>query len=183
MCIKNKTKTIGQKTHNLKHVVVESAMRFTPIRTLVKNRRAVSAVMSNLILIGAVVAIGLVALGYTRATSINYQTQYAEDMSSDIGKLKENISFEYVHYDGSLNILHVYFLNCGTLDVEIDRLSVNTSTQSFSTYHLNGTSIPNNIIAHGQEGHIESSMNLPSGTYSVKLTTGSESVFAYDFLV
>ena len=185
MNVKNKTKTIGQKTQSLKKVVVESVTRFTPIRTLVKNRRAVSAVMSNLILIGAVVAIGLVALGYTRTTSINYQTQYAETMNSDIGKLKESLIFEYVHYDSSSKQLSVYVLNSGTVDVVIKSVFINSSPISLPTINRMTDDQPLTIIGKGVEAYFAldlSSINLQTEN-TIKLETESDSNFAYNFLV
>ena len=113
MTTKNKHKTLQKKTQSLKRSIAS----FVLFRSLVKNKRAVSAVVSNLILIGAVLAIGLVALGYARSTAINYQTDYAQTMSSDIGKLKESLIFEYAHY-GS-NQLSLYVLNSGPVNVTI----------------------------------------------------------------
>jgi predicted PurR-regulated permease PerM len=101
MTIKNTHKTLQKKTQSLKR----SMANFVPLCTIVKNKRAVSAVVSNLILIAAVLAIGMVALGYARSASINYQTDYSKTMNSDINKIKESLTFEYAHYSTSTNQL------------------------------------------------------------------------------
>ena len=184
MDLKNKHKTTRKKAQILKRKVTASAMSFTPLHFLIKNRRAVSAVMSNLILIGAVMAVGLVVLAYARSTSINYQTQYAQTMSSDIGKLKESLTFEYANYDTTSKNLTVYFLNSGSVDIKITHVSVNVSTPTFITYDMNHQPISDNVIGSGQEGYLVSNIgNLVNGVYSVKLTSGSDSTFAYNFLV
>lgn len=188
MSRRNKNKTIGQKAQILKRKVVAPAMSFKPFHLLVKNRRAVSAVMSNLILIGAVMAVGLVVLAYARSNSINYQTQYAEAMNFDIGKLKESLTFEYAHY-GS-NQLSVYVMNSGPVDVTIKSVSINNSPVPLSALIIHRMSdnqlISNNIIGKGTEVKIlldTASMTLPSGENNVKITSRSDSNFAYNFLV
>src|SRR4030042_461146 len=113
MTNKNKHKTLQKRTQSLQRCLVGFAL----FRTLAKNKRAVSAVVSNLILIGAVLAIGLVALGYARSTSINYQTDYAQTMNSAINKIKESLTFEYAYY--SSNQLTLYVMNSGTVNVTI----------------------------------------------------------------
>jgi hypothetical protein len=185
MGIKNKHKTTRKKAQILKRKVVASAMCFTPLRFFIKNRRAVSAVMSNLILIGAVMAVGLVVLAYARSTSINYQTQYAQTMSSDIGKLKETLTFEYAYYKPSSHDVYIYFLNSGTVNIEIKSISINGSPKSFIMYTMHDVAIDNHVLASGQEGYlISNNPDLVSGTtYLVKLTSRSDSTFAYNFLV
>ena len=184
MNIKNKQKTLQKRTQSLKR----SMASFVLFRTLVKNKRAVSAVVSNLILIGAVLAIGLVALGYARSTSINYQTDYAQTMNSDINKIKESLTFEYAHY-GS-NQLTLYVMNSGQVNVTIKNVYINISpvpSSALTVYRMSDNQlISNNVIAKGTEVKIvldTSSMSVHSGENNVKITSGSDSNFAYNFLV
>ena len=189
MC-KHTHKRVFKKARIVKRKATALTLHFGPLHFLMRNRRAVSAVISNLILIGAVMAIGLVALAYTRSTAINYQTQYSETMNTDIGKLRETLVFEYVHYESSSHKLYVYLLNSGTVKVEIDHASVQTSAVDYNLYPINDVSqshpITNNTISNGQEVCLVSnlsSLNLPSGTYSIKLTSRSGTTFGYNFLV
>src|SRR3989339_1204314 len=174
MTIKNKHRTLQKKTQRLGR----SMASFVPFCTLVRNKRAVSAVVSNLILIGAVLAIGLVALGYARSTSINYQTDYAQTMSSDISKLKESLVFEYAHY-GS-NQLTIYVMNSGPVNVTVKTVFINTSPVSSSEMAVHRMSdnqlISNSIIAKGTEVKIvlDTTGMTHSGENSVKITSGSD---------
>lgn len=185
MGVKNKHKTIGQKAQIIKRKVTASVIGFTPIHMLVKNRRATSAVVSNLILIAAVIVVGFVALAYARSNSNNYQTQYQQTVNSDIGKLKEMLSFEYIFYNSTSKNVYVYFLNSGTTNVKIDMVFLSLSQNvSFSLFYKNGNLDSSHTIDVGQEGYIVSNVgNLTSGTYTVKLTTARSSSFEYNFAI
>jgi hypothetical protein len=185
MTTKNTYKTLQKKTQSIKRSIASFAL-FHP---LVKNKRAVSAVISNIILIGAVMAVGLVALGYARSTAINYQADYSETMNNDINKIKESLTFEYAHY--SSNQLSLYIINSGPINVTIKSISINSSPVSslaWTIYPINGAqplsqSLP---IAKGTEVRIVVSttgISLPIGENSVKIISGSDSNFAYNFLV
>jgi hypothetical protein len=184
MTTRNKHKTLRKKTQSLNRSIANFAL----FRALAKNKRAVSAVISNLILIGAVLAIGLVALGYARSTSINYQTDYSKTMSSDIAKLKETLIFEYAHYDGSNN-LFLYVMNSGPVNVTVKTVSVNTSpvpSSSMTLYQMSDNQqISNGVIAKGTEVKVvlNTAGMTHSGENSVKITSGSDSNFAYNFFV
>ena len=185
MGIKNKYKTTRKKVQILKRKVTASAMSFTPLHFLIKNRRAVSAVMSNLILIGAVMAVGLVVLAYARSTSVNYQEQYGQSVGSDISKLKETITFEYVTYKTSS--LYIYFMNSGNIGnfsvktVLLSNSTWSTTFQAPQIQYFNGTQT--STLGVGAEGCIILNKTLPNGQYTVKLTTERGSTFAYNFLV
>jgi hypothetical protein len=183
MSTKNWHETLQSRTQSLKR----SMARFVLFNTLVKNKRAASAVVSNLILIGAVLAVGLVALGYARSTAIAYQSDYSETMSSDIGKLKETLIFEYAHY-GS-NQLSLYVMNPGQVNVTVDTVSINNSpvpASDMTIYQMSDSQqIFNDVIAKGVEVKIVLNVSglTQSGENNVKITSGSGSNFAYYFLV
>jgi hypothetical protein len=182
MNTKNTHKTLQKKTQNLKRSIASFAL----FHTLVKNKRAVSAVISNIILIGAVLAVGLVALGYARSTAINYQTDYSKTMSSDISKLKETLIFEYAHYDSNQLTLTLYVMNSGSVNVTIDTISVNNSPVSSNVAITRMSDNQQNsvVIAKGTEVKIVfgTAGLTHDGENSVKITSGSDSNFAYNFL-
>jgi len=80
-----------------------------------KNRRAVSAVISNLILIAAVITVGFVMIGWSQSQAATYNDQYSNAIKSDTDQLRERIAFEYIYYDSANNILKVYLMNSGTV--------------------------------------------------------------------
>ena len=185
MDLKNKHKTIGQKAQIIKRKVTASAMSFKPFHLLVKNRRAVNTVMSNLILIAAVIVVGFVVLAYVRSTANDYQTQYQQTVNSDIDKLKETLAFEYVHYDATGKV-HIYFMNAGNVNVEIDKVFLSTSTDNFpfTMYDLNNNLQTSHVLGIGEERQIIlQNITLVSGTYIVKLTTMRGLTFANNFAV
>lgn len=167
--------------------VAQFAMCLAPARLFARNRRGVSAVISNLILIGAVVTMGLVALTYARSTSVDYQTDYAQSVSSSISKLKESLVFEYAYY--GTNYLSVYVLNSGSIDVNISSVSINNSPVSSSALKIyrmsDGQEITNFTIGKGLavEIRVLDTSSSHSGENTIKITSRSNSNFAYTFSV
>ena len=177
-------RNVRKKACAVKRKVTSALMCFKPAYALYRNRRAVSAVISNLILIGAVIVVGMAALAFARSNSSNYQTQYQQTVSSDIDKLKEGLSFEYVFYNSSSKNLYVYFLNSGNINFNVPTLLVNGSSYSFSMYYKNGQADPQKFVDVRQEAYIVSNAgNLAGGFYTVRLTTERGSSFEFSFAV
>lgn len=151
---------------------------------LFKSRSAVSAVISNLILIAAVIAVGFTALGWTYSASNSYVAQYGNSVRSNSEQLAENLAFEYAYYNGTANSLSVYILNCGKINaVNLTAAYVANATWTTSTFTitLNGTSISSNHLDMGQEGYfVWPAIGLSQGnSYTVKITTWRGSSFEY----
>lgn len=148
---------------------------------LLHGRRAVSVVVSNVILVGAVIAVSFVVLSWAQYRSSAYNDQYSEAMNADIARLKERLAFEYVFYSGGN--LSVYLMNCGTIDnVTIQTVFVGgTPFSSISLKFLNKTST--NDLDIGEEGYfVLSSLGLaPDTRYSVRVVTGRGSTFDHTF--
>lgn len=83
---------------------------------LFHERRAVSVVVSNLILTGAVIVVSFGVLFWAQSRSSIYKEQYSEAMNADIARLKERLTFEYVFYKEDEDSLLVYLMNCGTIN-------------------------------------------------------------------
>lgn len=163
-------------------------MDLRKIRKLLHKRRAISAVVSNVILAGAVIAVSFVVLFWARYRASAYNEQYGEAMNADIARLNERLAFEYVFYDSGGSNLSVYLMNCGTINnVTIQTVYVGNSTWfiPFSTIglkFLNGTST--NDLDIGEEGYfVLSSVSLVAGkSYSVRIVTGRGSTFDHTFV-
>ena len=156
---------------------------------LLRGRRAVSAVVSNVILVGAVIAVSFVVLFWAQYRSSAYNDEYSEAMNADIAKLKEKLVFEYVFYDcDDEGELWVYQMNCGTIDnVTVQTVFVRNNTwySVFSNVELkflNGTSTEDLDI--GDEAYfVLSDLNLVAGeSYSVRVITGRGAVFEGSFV-
>ena len=108
-------------------------------------------------------------------------------MSSDIAKLKETLIFEYAHYDGS-NHLSLYVMNSGPVNVTVKTVSINTSPVTSSAVMIfrmsDDEQILNDVIAKGTEVKIvlDTTGIVILNENSVKITSGSDSNFAYNFL-
>ncbi len=176
---KQKKRLFGQKAAELQ--------RFTVFRLLHRNRRAVSAVVSNLILVAAVIAIGLVVLSYARSMSINYQAEYGEVVGADITKLKESLSFEYASYSSNSHNVSLYFLNSGAVAFSVASVTVNDSPVNFNLYPMNAThSVAENTVGRGVQAYIVADLSaatLPNGSNTIEIASRSGSSFAYNFLV
>jgi hypothetical protein len=160
---------------------------------LLHRRRAVSVVVSNVILTGAVIAVSFVVLFWTQYRSSAYNEEYSEAMNADVARLKERLAFEYVFYDGDEGNLSVYLMNCGTInDTTVKTVYVTTSTgepiQVFSSItlrHFNGDEIADHDLDRGEEGKFV--LSSPDGliadtSYAVRVVTGRGSAFDHTFI-
>jgi hypothetical protein len=165
-------------------------MDLRKIWKLLRERRAVSTVVSNVILAGAVIAVSFVVLFWAQYRSSAYNAQYSEAMNADIARLKERLAFEYVFYSGGN--LTVYLMNCGTIDnVTIQTVYVKDATgapiqvnSSITLMQFNGTQIADKDLDRGEEGYfVLSSLSLSTGaSYSLRVITGRGSTFDHTFI-
>jgi hypothetical protein len=154
---------------------------------LTKNRRAVSAVISNMLLIAAVIVVGLTAFGFSQYTSASYQKQFGQEINSDIQQMKEKITFEYVIYDSSSQYLNATILNCGTANnitianVYVNGLKIQSSDYTFGRLRA-GSAL---YLNRGDEGLLTINIGSPTvpsslknlQAYTVTIVTGRNSNF------
>jgi hypothetical protein len=160
-----------------------------PIQKMIKNRKAVSAVVSNLILIAAVIAVGFSVLSWSQGQSANYQKTHTDIVTEDINQLQERLSLENVNYNVNSHTLKLYLLNSGPVNVTIQTVYISSSPgspPSFTVNTFNNISVPSkalNATSGQREGYVQVSQTLPLGTYKVTITTLRGSTFAYDFAI
>lgn len=156
---------------------------------LLKSTRALSAVISNLILIAAVITVGFAALGWTYSSSDSYARQYGGSVLSNINQLGERIAFEYVFYSSASRSLSVYVMNCGNIGTvslvtgRIGNSSWASSSFAISLHFFNDSITgPVRVLGIGQEGWFNATTtSLQSGSYTVSIVTGRGSSFAGTF--
>jgi ABC-type amino acid transport substrate-binding protein len=163
-------------------------MKSAGLQRLFKNRRAVSAVISNLILMGAAIAVGFSVLAWSMGQATSYNNQYSQTIAADINQTKERVTFEYVLYNNTNSNLRVYLLNSGTIDGIAPRTvyvfnTTWTYTASIALTFFNGTNPTNQQIDVGQERSFTlSSITLVSGKrYSLQIMTARGSSFVQSF--
>jgi hypothetical protein len=141
------------------------------------GRRAVSNVISTMILVGAVVVLGLVTLAWSYGKASDYIKNYSETIDRNIAKIKERLAFEYIFYDGDKTI-KIFLLNCGAVDgVGIQYCIVKGGSDEWVFYnptitYLSGT--PAQSLNVGEEGYITITLSgklTPGVYYHVKIVT------------
>lgn len=163
-------------------------MRQSRFLALFEGKRAVSAVISNMILIGAVIVVGFAVLSWANSQANSYSSSYGKTVSSDINKLEEKIAFEYIFYNKVTTSLSTYIINCGLIDgVKVSQVLVSNSSWSYTYYNiqlklLNNTSTPQ--INRGQEAYFSTfPVTLTSGgSYMITVLTTRGSSFETAFL-
>ena len=164
-------------TKKIRQTLKQHVFAIAPVHKLIKNRRALNAVLSNIILIGAVIVVGFAVISWSQYQSSSYQTQYTSDVDASIGQLQEKIVFEYVFVNVSSNQLKVYLLNCGTQNVTLKEISVNgvRNSTAISLYQLGPeTLIPSLDVGAQAFFSVSTSGSSP---YYVKIVTGRNSIF------
>jgi hypothetical protein len=163
------------------------------LKELFRDKRAVNAVISSVILTGAVLTVSFSVLIWTQSQASTYNDQFSDAVNSDINMLKERLSFEYIFYNRAGGALTVFLLNSGTIgNVTLPTVYVKNSTWlvSFSGAQINlkfmnGTSY---LISQGLDVKGEGYFSLPSITlvagkiYSVRVVTGRGSSFENTFV-
>lgn len=173
---------------SINRIMVSSLKQCTPVRVFIKNKKALSPVISNLILIAAVIVLGFAVFAYARDISSDYQADYQRSVSSDIDQLKETLGFEFVYYNntGASPHVQVYFLNAGTITFEVDKVYLSTSTNNltYTIKYMNGTATTGKNLGVSEERQIAIQQSLsPGQTYTMKVTTIRGSSFAYSFSI
>jgi hypothetical protein len=160
----------------------------------IRGKYAVSPVISNVILVGAVIAVGFSTLFWLQSIAYNYGVLYSEAVKANIDRLKEKLAFEYVYYNGVNKSLSVYLINCGTVDnvnITTVYLSFVNGTiihiypySSFTLKTFSHTPIANHTLNRGEEGYFTlSPLDLASGSYAIRVTTKRGANFDYTFAV
>jgi flagellin-like protein len=152
---------------------------------LVRSKKALSPVVSNLVLIAVVIVLGFAALMYARNISEVYQSDYHSSVTSDIDELKESLAFEQAFYNSTGGTVHIYFINSGRVSITIDQvyLSISQENFTFTMKHMDGALASNNVVDVGNERQVVVEQALPAGSYTVRLVTLRGLSFAYSFVV
>jgi hypothetical protein len=149
-------------------------------------------VISNLILIGAVIVVGFGVLGWSQSQSLSYKQQYSSVISSDINQLQERIVLEWAYYNSTLTNLKAYLMNSGTVNVTIQTAYVGSQSGSLTQYSFTLYNFQNqpvsgktlNATTGMREGYVLiSPIILGSGSYLIRIITAGGSAFVFTFAV
>lgn len=153
------------------------------ILSALKNRRGVSQVVSNLILLAAVIAVGFSLLFWSQSQASSYGNQYGKAIQSDSDKLRERVAFECIYYN-STGFVNVFIMNSGTIGgVSVANVYINSTSYGTPTLRSLGA-IPTLISSLNatQEGYFAISLSLaPGKNCPITIITGRGSSFAATF--
>ena len=154
---------------------------------LFSDRRAVSPVIANVIMAGAIVVIGFSVLSWTFSQSAEFSNRYSSSMQANLNKLKEKLVCEYISYNGSSGEVNVFLLNCGeSVDVSLVSATLRNSTwhQAVSSPELkllNNTQVQS--LSVDEEGRFKMASVLQAGTsYTLSISTSRGKSFVAKFV-
>jgi len=153
------------------------------------DKRAISNVVSAVILTGAAIALGLMILSWSQGMASGYVREYGEMTSADIARLKEGLTVEYVFYDRDSRSIRIFLLNSGAVDdTKIQSVYVRNSAWSWVTSSppslrsFNGALIPDQDLDRGEEGYVDVVVTLQEGRYYfVRIVTERGCIFESEF--
>jgi hypothetical protein len=162
------------------------------LRNLLRCRRGVSAVVSNVILTGAVIAVALFVFNWMQYRASNYNTEIGVAINSDVNKLKERVAFEYVFYNRTTPYnVSAYLMNSGTVgNVTVQAVYIRDSTNALvmtstnpTLKFFNDTTMPKQYLDISQEGYFQiTSVSLVAdSSYTIQIVTGRGSIFVNTF--
>jgi hypothetical protein len=164
------------------------------LRKLIRCRRGINAVISNVILTGAVIAVSFFVWNWMQYRASNYSAEIGNATSSDIDKLKERVAFEYVFYKAqnvSAYNVSAYIMNSGTVDnVSVQTVYIIDSTGAIVKTDTNptlesfsGTPMQYQDLDISQEGRFQIPLGsgLVPGSYTIQIVTGRGSIFVNTF--
>ncbi|UCE28698.1 MAG: hypothetical protein JSV85_05320 [Candidatus Bathyarchaeota archaeon] len=164
------------------------------ISRTVLNKRAVSNVVSAVILTGVVIALSLAVFGWAQSRSSDYHSEYSETIDAETAKLREKLAFEYVFYNEDPPAkLSIYLLNYGTIDdVRIKTVYLYGSNGAlvFEPFmepqlYLFQSWVEISELDRGEEGRLVLTLPeaLSDGYYGVRIATTRGATFDSEFVV
>lgn len=178
---------------NTQDILLEKANKMKPrAQNLLKSRRAISAVISNLILIAAVIAVGFAVIAWAQYSSSQYNEQYSSAINSDINQLQERVALEACWYDSTATSLKAYLMNSGPVNVTIQSVYVSSQSGSAQQYNFTLHNLQSQLLLGKtlnattgmREGYVLiSPISLSSGSYSIRIITARGSAFVFTFAV
>ena len=158
------------------------------------DKRAVSNVVSAVILTGTVIALSLAVFGWAQSRSEDYHNEYSETIDAETAKLREKLAFEYVFHNKSStpDELSIYLLNYGTIDdVQIETVYLYDSNRALvlepftePQLYLFQSEEEISELDRGEEGRLV--LELPGeeldGYYGVRIATTRGATFDSEFV-
>ena len=145
------------------------------IRSLIFNRKAISVVVSTIVLTAGVLAMGIAVMYWAFSWGNIAAQDYSKSEANSAMAAQERLGFEYINYSSSSNMLTVYIMNWGTAK------SVNiTNVYLWDNLHNPIGQYPNPQLLNITSGAAIGSLNIgDEGYLSISLSNqlASNSLF------
>jgi hypothetical protein len=153
------------------------------------DKRALSPVISTMIMASVVIALCFVVLGWANIRTQDFAEDYGDATDAEIARLGERLSVEYVAYDGT-GVLQIYLLNYGDIDLRIENVRVKNDV-NFDEYlaieemgFQNGSVSQDPYLPIGEGGYLKIQCGvLSEGDYDITMLTERRSSFVSEFEV
>ncbi len=166
-------------------------MHFRKVSRMIRNKKAEAAVVSAVILAGVAIALGFAVLIWGQNLSQVYTKSYGDTTNSEIAKIKETLSVEYVYKLNETSV-RIFILNSGAInDLKIQSIYLRYGGTTWVTSSpptlkwFNGTTIPDQKLDVQEQGYVEfvSPVSFTSGGYYlVRIVTLRGSIFESQFV-
>jgi len=158
------------------------------IRALFLDRRAVSATISNLVLVVTVITVGTAVTIWANSRISILNSEYSDLLDANSARIRENIVFEYIFYNTSGSELIVYLTNVGASN-NVSLANVYLRNDSWYQFFpdvelrlLNDTLTQSLDIQ--EQGYFKLSASLVATTsYSIRIVSGRGRLFDAIFVV
>lgn len=87
---------------------------------LLNDLKAITPVVSTIILCGVVLIIGISVWSYIYSVTRSLEEDYYQGVKRQIDAISERFTVEHIYYDNTTEILNVYVFNYGTVDIQVD---------------------------------------------------------------
>jgi len=166
------------------------------IRGLLSSKKAVSVVVSTVVLTAGVLALGIAVLYWAYSWGNLANLEYSRAVADSSHAVSERIGFEYISFSSANNQLTVNIINWGranNLSISLvyiwDSFHNYVGTGAYFPSQLTnlttGSPIPDNSLNMGDEGGftVRIPNSLPNGYYNIRIVTGRGRNFDSSFIV
>jgi hypothetical protein len=160
------------------------------MRSLFLNRKAVSVVLSTIVLTAGVLAMGIAVLYWSYSWGNMATKAYSNSEANNAKAVQERLGFEYIAYDVSSNSLTISLINWGTAN-SINITSVHLSDSlhqpvgGYSNPQIRDiTGKPVSSLNMGSEGYIKiflTSSLSSNSLYYIRVVSGRGRTFDSSF--
>jgi len=137
-----------------------------------KRRRAISTVVSTVILLSAVSIMGVMLVAWANTSLYTKQIELESSFNDKINKLNEDLLIENIWFGTSPAIVNVTLTNVGSIGFNVTAIRIQNSTDTLLFYYTDGG------VPTGEDFSIQEIYNWNAGeTVDFRITTDRGNLF------